>query len=81
MSNYHKLEAKVVQELKDIANKIRIDSVSSTQAAKSGWVENFMFYFEKRGLVSMFYMIINDILFNKFSHLETRYKGNVPLRH
>ncbi|XP_030756093.1 transketolase-like protein 2 [Sitophilus oryzae] len=36
MSNYHKLEAKVVQELKDIANKIRIHSITSTQAAKSG---------------------------------------------
>ncbi|XP_060515970.1 transketolase-like protein 2 [Cylas formicarius] len=36
MSNYHKLEAKVVQELRDIANKIRIHSITSTQAAKSG---------------------------------------------
>lgn len=36
MPNYHKLDAKVVQELKDIANKIRIHSVTSTQAAKSG---------------------------------------------
>lgn len=36
MSNYHKPEAKVVQELKDIAHKIRIHSISSTQAAKSG---------------------------------------------
>ncbi|CAH1979389.1 unnamed protein product [Acanthoscelides obtectus] len=36
MSSYHKLEAKTVQELKDIANKIRIHSITSTQAAKSG---------------------------------------------
>nr|XP_023020934.1 transketolase-like [Leptinotarsa decemlineata] len=36
MSNYHKPEAKVVQELKDIANKIRIHSITSTQTAKSG---------------------------------------------
>ncbi|CAG9759352.1 unnamed protein product [Ceutorhynchus assimilis] len=36
MPNYHKPEAKVVQELRDIANKIRIHSVTSTQAAKSG---------------------------------------------
>ncbi|XP_066158477.1 transketolase-like protein 2 [Euwallacea fornicatus] len=36
MPNYHKLEAKVIQELKDIANKIRIHSITSTQAAKSG---------------------------------------------
>ncbi|KAJ8927245.1 hypothetical protein NQ314_020325 [Rhamnusium bicolor] len=36
MSNYHKPEAKIVQELKDIANKIRIHSITSTQAAKSG---------------------------------------------
>ncbi|XP_967219.2 transketolase-like protein 2 isoform X1 [Tribolium castaneum] len=35
-NQYHKLEAKAVQELKDIANKIRIHSVSSTQTAKSG---------------------------------------------
>ncbi|XP_050313724.1 transketolase-like protein 2 [Anthonomus grandis grandis] len=36
MSNYHKLESKVAQELRDIANKLRIHSVLSTQAAKSG---------------------------------------------
>ncbi|KAG5889181.1 hypothetical protein JTB14_033659 [Gonioctena quinquepunctata] len=36
MSNYHKPEAKLVQELKDIANKIRIHSITSTQTAKSG---------------------------------------------
>lgn len=36
MPNYHKLEAKSIQELKDIANKIRIHSITSTQAAKSG---------------------------------------------
>ncbi|CAH1103607.1 unnamed protein product [Psylliodes chrysocephalus] len=36
MTNYHKPEAKLVQELKDIANKIRIHSITSTQAAKSG---------------------------------------------
>ncbi|CAH1153703.1 unnamed protein product [Phaedon cochleariae] len=36
MANYHKPESKVVQELRDIANKIRIHSITSTQAAKSG---------------------------------------------
>ncbi|KAK9889440.1 hypothetical protein WA026_004709 [Henosepilachna vigintioctopunctata] len=36
MANYHKLEAKVVDELKDIANKIRIHSINSTHIAKSG---------------------------------------------
>ncbi|KAL3289890.1 hypothetical protein HHI36_023279 [Cryptolaemus montrouzieri] len=36
MADYHKLEAKVVDELKDIANKIRIHSINSTQIAKSG---------------------------------------------
>ncbi|CAH0561995.1 unnamed protein product [Brassicogethes aeneus] len=36
MANYHKLDGKVVQELKDIANKLRIHSISSTQVAKSG---------------------------------------------
>ncbi|XP_044765995.1 transketolase-like protein 2 [Coccinella septempunctata] len=36
MANYHKLEAKTVDELKDIANKIRIHSITSTQTAKSG---------------------------------------------
>jgi transketolase len=35
-NQYHKLEAKAVQELKDIANKIRIHSITSTQTAKSG---------------------------------------------
>ena len=33
---YHKAEAKVVQELKDIAHRLRIDSITSTQASKSG---------------------------------------------
>ncbi|CAG9855127.1 unnamed protein product [Phyllotreta striolata] len=36
MTNYHKPEAKLVQELRDIANKIRIHSITSTQTAKSG---------------------------------------------
>ncbi|KAL1493123.1 hypothetical protein ABEB36_011244 [Hypothenemus hampei] len=36
MADYHKPEAKIVQELRDIANKIRIYSISSTQAANSG---------------------------------------------
>lgn len=36
MDNYHKPEAKVVQELKDIANRLRIHSITSTQTAKSG---------------------------------------------
>lgn len=36
MASYHKPEAKVVQELKDIANKLRIHSISSTQASNSG---------------------------------------------
>ncbi|XP_030562137.1 transketolase-like protein 2 [Drosophila novamexicana] len=33
---YHKPEAKTVQDLKDIAHKLRIDSINSTQASKSG---------------------------------------------
>lgn len=36
MANYHKPEAKTIQELKDIANKLRIDSVTATDASKSG---------------------------------------------
>ncbi|XP_011307018.1 transketolase-like protein 2 isoform X1 [Fopius arisanus] len=36
MASYHKPEAKTIQELKDIANKLRIHSVRSTQASKSG---------------------------------------------
>lgn len=36
MAGYHKLEAQVVQELKDIANKLRIHSITSTHAANSG---------------------------------------------
>lgn len=38
MANYHKLEAKLVQELKDIANRLRIHSVQSTDKCNSGWV-------------------------------------------
>lgn len=36
MADYHKPEAKTIQELKDIANKLRIDSVNATEASKSG---------------------------------------------
>ncbi|KAJ6634960.1 Transketolase-like protein 2 [Pseudolycoriella hygida] len=36
MPNFHKAEAKVVQELKDIAHRLRIHSITSTQASKSG---------------------------------------------
>lgn len=36
MPNYHKPEAKTVQELRDIANRLRIHSITSTQASKSG---------------------------------------------
>lgn len=36
MANFHKTEAKTVQELKDIAHRLRIHSITSTQASKSG---------------------------------------------
>ncbi|KAH0540359.1 transketolase-like protein 2 isoform X1 [Cotesia glomerata] len=36
MDSYHKPESKTIQELKDIANKLRIDAINSTQASKSG---------------------------------------------
>ncbi|XP_015599581.1 transketolase-like protein 2 isoform X1 [Cephus cinctus] len=36
MVNYHKPESKAIQELKDIANKLRIHSIRATQASKSG---------------------------------------------
>ncbi|XP_050444725.1 transketolase-like protein 2 isoform X1 [Cataglyphis hispanica] len=36
MANYHKPELKIIQELRDIANKLRIHSVEATQASKSG---------------------------------------------
>lgn len=36
MTKYHKPDAKIVQELKDLANKLRIHSITSTQASKSG---------------------------------------------
>ncbi|XP_035722298.1 transketolase-like protein 2 isoform X1 [Vespa mandarinia] len=36
MANYHKPESKTIQELKDIANKLRIRSIEATQASKSG---------------------------------------------
>ncbi|KOX69770.1 Transketolase [Melipona quadrifasciata] len=36
MANYHKPESKTIQELKDIATKLRIHSISATQASKSG---------------------------------------------
>jgi len=36
MTNYHKPELKVLQELKDIAHKLRIHSIQSTSASNSG---------------------------------------------
>lgn len=36
MTNYHKPEAKTVQELRDIAHRLRIDSIQATEASKSG---------------------------------------------
>lgn len=36
METYHKPESKTIQELKDIANKLRIHSIEATQASKSG---------------------------------------------
>ncbi|CAG7722278.1 unnamed protein product [Allacma fusca] len=36
MATYHKPETKVLQELRDIANKLRIASVNATDASKSG---------------------------------------------
>lgn len=36
MPNFHKTEAKTVQELRDIAHRLRIHSITSTEAANSG---------------------------------------------
>lgn len=36
MPTYHKPESKTIQELKDVAHKLRIHSINSTQASKSG---------------------------------------------
>lgn len=36
MSKYHRPDAKVIQSLKDIANKLRIHSINSTNASNSG---------------------------------------------
>lgn len=36
MANYHKPELKTIQELRDIANKLRIHAIEATQASKSG---------------------------------------------
>jgi len=36
MANYHKPESKTIQEIRDIANKLRIHSILSTDASKSG---------------------------------------------
>jgi hypothetical protein len=41
MANYHKPEGRTIQELKDIANKLRIHSVAATSASKSGYVKIF----------------------------------------
>uniref|UniRef100_A0A1B6FLZ4 transketolase n=1 Tax=Cuerna arida TaxID=1464854 RepID=A0A1B6FLZ4_9HEMI len=36
MTKYHKPESKVIQEIKDIAMRLRIDSISATNSSKSG---------------------------------------------
>lgn len=36
MTKYHKPEAKVIQELRDLAHKLRIDSINATNASNSG---------------------------------------------
>ena len=36
MAEYHRPDSRTVQELKDIANKLRIHSVKATQASNSG---------------------------------------------
>jgi len=36
MASYHKPESRTIQELKDIAHKLRIDSIESTEVTKSG---------------------------------------------
>lgn len=36
MGGYHKLEAQIVQELKDVANKLRLHAITSTQSSNSG---------------------------------------------
>ena len=36
MPSYHKPDASVMQELRDIANKLRIHSVNATQSSNSG---------------------------------------------
>lgn len=36
MTKYHKPESKVIQEIKDIAHKLRIDSIVATNSSKSG---------------------------------------------
>jgi transketolase len=41
MADYHKPEGRTMQELKDIANKLRIDSITATSASKSGYVKMF----------------------------------------
>jgi len=38
MAEYHKPESKIIQQLQNIAHKLRIHSVKATQASKSGWV-------------------------------------------
>lgn len=34
--SYHKPEAKTIQDLKDVAHKLRIHSINATEASKSG---------------------------------------------
>lgn len=38
MADYHRPDQKKVQNLRDIANKLRVHSINSTNASNSGWV-------------------------------------------
>lgn len=47
-----------IEALKDIANKLRIDSIVATNASKSGWVHNLT-YFYCRFIEGLMKVIIN----------------------
>jgi len=36
MANYHKPDLRVIQQLQDLSNKLRIHTINATQASKSG---------------------------------------------
>lgn len=62
MVNYHKPESKTIQELRDIAHRLRIHSITSTQASKSGYVKVHFLVWLTGNVAWMLLVLKKDLL-------------------